>query len=240
MVLEYMTMENNNDNFIMISGQESRYGGNQQWWEKKNETIAKYGCGVIAMCNIELYLKKNIVKMHGLNNSFTADNEIHIDDYTEYVNERYINRYHFISFPPFSWLGLMPWTMKAGLKKFFKEEKANVKIKWAPTLNKGQIMSYVTSMLDNDIPISASYYVFNKKNTLNFYVYDDSKKTMIKASGCSSHYFNITGIKDVAENMETTKYFIISSWGKKYYIKVNEWIEKLSYFSNILFVKVLG
>ena len=49
-------MENNNDNFIMISGQEPSYGGNQQWWEKKNETIAKYGCGVIAMCNIELYL----------------------------------------------------------------------------------------------------------------------------------------------------------------------------------------
>ena len=78
MVLEYMTMENNNDNFIMISGQEPSYGGNQQWWEKKNETIAKYGCGVIAMCNIELYLKKNIVKMYGLNNSFTTDNEIHI------------------------------------------------------------------------------------------------------------------------------------------------------------------
>ena len=88
-------------------------------------------------------------------------------------------------------------------------------------------------MLENNIPIVASYYVFNKNNKLALYKYNDANGSFDKVAGISRHYFNIVGIT----KRDNKELLVISTWGDKYYIFYDQWVKKLSIFSNILYVE---
>ncbi len=197
------------------------YGGNQSWWED-DDIFKSCGCGIVAMCNFELYIKGKC--------------EISYDEYIDYVNQRYEKHYSFLSGSFFSKLGLVPWRMKKGVMFFFSnmEQFSEMKVKWSPTLNKSRILVCIEKMLEKDLPVTASYFTFKKNNIINFYQYDLNEKAMKQVSKCTGHYFNITGLVELCDSKE--KYFRVSTWGKMYYIKVDDWIDKLSFFTNILFI----
>ncbi len=219
------------------------YGGDQSWWEGNNTCLKKYGCGIIAMCNTELSIRNKLEKVQEEtgnapeNYDSTKENIIEFSDYTEYVNERYNIAYGLPAVYPLNAIGLVPWKMVKGIKKFYEQYGIKIKVKWAPSLKKSKIINMINEMLTNGVPIPAAYYVFNKKNKLAFYTYDVHHNQMKECSSCTSHYFNITGIMNIVINNENQIYFKISTWGKLYYIKLDEWIKKLSYFSNILYIK---
>lgn len=51
-------MEKIEIDFIEVEKQGVKhYGGNQRWWKNVNPSLQKYGCGVIAMCNMELCVR---------------------------------------------------------------------------------------------------------------------------------------------------------------------------------------
>lgn len=218
--------------FITINkNQELYYGGKQGWWREDDSIFSEYGCGVIAMCNMEILLWNKYVKTDDTEEMFYNINNIAYDDYRNYVEKRYKNSYDFSRFIFLSKLGLLPWTMKSGLKTFMRQLGMKSKIKWAPTIRKNCIMLYIEEMLNKDIPVTASYFVFLRSRQLDFYTYENSK--LYKSTSCTSHYFNIIDVVDIPENDD--KYFVVSSWGKKYYIKVADWINRLSFFTNILY-----
>lgn len=249
----------NNSKFLPIERQGTVfYGGSQSWWRDEFPNISKYGCGVIAMCNTELYFGagdtfssqcKVYNRIPQNNQELAASDEdsicdfrggnISSDDYIKYVYQRYNNAYRFFKHEPFSKMGLFPWTMRKGIRQYFKNCNKICKARWTPTINKKKILSYIERMLNNDIPIPASYYVFNKNNKLDFYVFDKDELTMRKENSCTSHYFNITGIVRLKNNGKNEDFLIISSWGKEYYILLNKWVDKLSYFTNIMYLEII-
>lgn len=222
--------------FITINkNQELYYGGKQGWWREDNHVFAEYGCGVISMCNMEISLSEKYDRKIDTKEVFFDINNIDYEEYRNYVNNRYKDSYYFSRYKFLSRLGLLPWTMKRGLKSFMSRFGIKAKIKWAPTLKKKFIMLYIEEMLKNDIPITASYFVFLRSRGLDFYVYENSK--LLKSTSCTSHYFNIVDIVNMPEIND--KYFVVSSWGNKYYVKADDWVNRLSVFSNILYCEIL-
>ena len=100
-------------------------------------------------------------------------------------------------------------------------------------MNKRRIRKLLEKMLDNNIPVVASYYVFNKKNKLDLYSYNEKTKDFDKVSGIRRHYFNIVGIT----RRQGRDLLVISTWGERYYADYKQWVKKLSLFSNILYVE---
>ncbi len=230
------------------------YGGNQSWLD--DGKLRDYGCGVIAMCNVELYisrcnertsLEKNITNK---NTDISLHNSILYEDYITYVNKRCQENYALLKGKLFGKLGLVPWRMKKGIKSFWSDfcnnsannsqniylmnSKAKFKTKWAPTMSKSKIIGMIENMLDNDLPIVASYFTFNKNKVLDFYEFDSANHNVKKNGSIAGHYFNITGIVKLEDTND--RYFVVSSWGKMYYIKIEEWLKKISYFTNVLYI----
>lgn len=210
-----------NEDYVLIqhNGVKS-YGGNQSWWNKDNTVLCDHGCGIISMCDLELYLKKH-----------TSFETMTYWEYKRYVDDASKTRYDMGIAKKRKDLGLVPMTMMRGLKG--ETDIRNSKIKWAPSLNSNKTKEYIIDMLSRDIPVVASYYVFNKNNKLNLCSYNIKSATMKSEKEIKAHYFNITGLAVYNQK----EYLCISSWGKKYYINYDEWAEKLSFFSNILLIK---
>lgn len=209
-------------NFIKIKrGTKEYFGGNQSWWKNENDYMSGYGCGVIALCNLELYISGVGIK------------GITYEDYKAYVDKRKGEAYFLDQRKKLQVPGLLPLVMERGLDKFYGERNMEPVISWCPTINKKRIRKLIEHMLKNNIPIVASYYVFNKKNKLDLYTYDKRNKTFEKSAWIKRHYFNIVGIT----RRDGRDMLVISTWGERYYVLYDQWIKKLSIFSNILYVE---
>ena len=209
-------------NFIKIKqGSKEYFGGNQSWWKNENDSMSEYGCGVIALCNLELYVSGAGIK------------GITYEDYRAYVDKRHREVYFINKRKKLRRLGLLPMIMERGLDKFYSSRNGNPIISWCPTVNKKLIGKLMEKMLKNNIPIVASYYVFNKKNKLDLYTYNSKNKSFEKSVGIKRHYFNIVGVT----RRNGKDMLIISTWGEKYYAEYDQWVKKLSIFSNILYVE---
>lgn len=226
----------NIESYVSIQHNGDRsYGGNQGWWSKENSLFNDQGCGVISMCDLEIYLHMTMRKQHG--DKKESDAPMTYWEYKRYIDDAGKSRYTLGVGKNTEKLGLMPLTMVKGLKEN-KELLDGISIgkrcrlKWAPSTNSNKIKEYIIDTLSRDIPVVASYYVFNKENKLSLYKYDSGKQKMTKCGEIKSHYFNITGMSV----LEDREYLSISSWGKKYYISYDEWAKKLSIFSNILLI----
>lgn len=211
-----------NKSFIKINKEDKMYfGGNQSWWKDENTLMKERGCGVIAMCNLELYLDNQRKK------------EISYQEYKDYVENRFKKAYPMAKNKKLSKLGLLPTTMEHGLDVFYSSRNIDPIISWAPTISKKKLRGLMEKMLRNNIPIVASYYVFNKKNKLDLYTYDEENGAFEKSAGIRRHYFNIIGLT----KREGKELLVISTWGGRYYAYYDQWIKKLSIFSNILYVE---
>lgn len=208
--------------FIKVNNDSQVYfGGNQTWWRNQDEAMSSYGCGIIAMCNLELYVDGVGIK------------GISYDDYIAYVEKRRKEIYSLHERSKLQRLGLMPSIMERGIDRFYNSKGIDPIVSWCPTINKRKIRMLIDNMLDNNVPVVASYYVFNKKQKLDLYTYNEKTRGFDRAAEISRHYFNIVGItRRYGKDM-----LVISTWGQKYYAFYEQWVRKLSIFSNILYVE---
>ncbi|MBO5424751.1 MAG: cellulose binding domain-containing protein, partial [Lachnospiraceae bacterium] len=228
-----------NDLFVPVSHDGSVwYGGNQSWWSGY-EPIESYGCGIIAMCNTELYLTMN-------NPEFDLDyeNVIELDSngyctydfYKEFGYDRYRNKYHYSEYFTFPVSGALPWKMEAGLEDFYKCNGVDTEVTWAPTTIEKYVYGCIKNMLDSDIPVVVSYHTFDKDKALCYYTYNQSDVAMVDGNGsCTSHYFMVTGVVKMYEEQKYVIYLQLSTSGERKYAKYDEWSKKLDYFTNILY-----
>lgn len=241
-------------------------GGDQNWWQDKITTsetedylafqddkyyrLKKYGCGVIAMSDAELYMTFQNSSYNASYGTIKADSigACGMPAYRDYVELMYDNKYTIDS----SWLdyqtGLNPLLMASGFSSFLKENgnEHNFVI-WAAgaslrkSVQKKAVLNKIEEMLENNIPVVFSYYSSDKEEGINMYldwwdVYNDGAKY---DQFPHSHYMTITGLMKVLDQdtMEYKTVLKVVSWGEVYYIDYDEYADKLSYFSNILVVK---
>ncbi len=233
-------------------------GGNQGWWADKASSIAplnyhdfsrdKYyrlmtmGCGVIAMNDIELYLAQQNAWS---NANIAANGVIAESDYRNYVEKNFDAAYRI----PGDYLhyntGLQPWDMEDGLKNFLTvNQSAYRSVKWAPHCidfsQKELVLADIETMLGNNVPVVFSYYTFDKGSDLVlFHSLDAAKNRDYEAQDnrfINGHYMTIIGLYKYVNEEECENEYILKvlSWGEVYYIRYEEYVDEISYFSNII------
>ena len=166
------------------------HGGNQEWWRSKIKTkysgyigfkkdkyfrLTNYGCGVIAMSDLELYLtyrNKNFKLSYG--NINISNNNFSKKDYMKYVEKLFDKKYIIQESLPGYVINLDPGDMEIGLSDYLDKNKFYYSwVEWArygfddSTSQKINVLEDTKNMLKKDIPVVFSYY--DKKTGIKMY-----------------------------------------------------------------------
>jgi len=214
------------DLFMVDDGRRLNYGGSQNMYGSPRER--SNGCGIAGAADVILYMK-------ALNN---GDFTVPVSDFLELsksLKKKYI--------PIIPGRGVNAFILAMGLNRYFKKNGLKYRARWKWTRFKK--WKTVASMLEEDIPVILAIgnnfpLVWGKKE-LYLYVNEEEGKTeqgaepvYRKSFGVYGHFVVVTAIEG---NCLT-----VSSWGKKYYINIDEYdayVKKHSIhlYSNILSIK---
>lgn len=246
--------------YLKIKDENGRiyYGGNQNWWSKKVEypeakgrlehlqkikkdkyyRMWKTGCGIIAMCDVELHINAKKTE-----SDLCFDENMgafHKDDYMMYIEAMYEKTYKIRgSLINTFFTGLKPWVMKKGFRSFLNiSGYGEADITWAKHFlhskkrQKDLVLRDVEEMLKNNIPVVFAYYSLSGKKVVLYPNVNSLIENQKGMPATNAHYMTIIGLL----RCHNKKILKIVSWGNIYYIDYDEYAEKLSCFSNILTV----
>ena len=185
------------------------YGGNQGWSEGN---LRRCGCAVVAGLDLMLYLCRwhNVPEAPKLR-ALIASNPISQEDYTRAL--RYMTANYLPTIPHFGINGLM---LAAGVNLFFLKNKLPYRAYWG--LTGLQFPQAVETMLTADIPVLLSVgQNFPKvwgKEKLTFYR-QAPDESYIRTTQTKAHMVTVTGMDG--------DWLQISSWGKRYFIRRQEY-----------------
>ena len=198
------------------------YGGDQGWFKDDPDLrtmgidIDGYGCGIIAAVNQILY-------MSGVR-SISKDD--YMDLVREFFDEGFLRKYGVNHGFLLSGKGAIP----TQLANFIRDECAERGIKVDPHWDycgndyEGRY-EYMKEAVQNGKPVMWGIHD-NDGDTCPFYSYDESTGKLEKTNGCSSHYVTVTGVYEkVGPNGNVERLVEVSSWGEKYYVKWDEYME---------------
>lgn len=257
--VEYIRIQQNEGSFSN--------GGNQNWWSQRtqiknglnykdfhrdqNYRLWKLGCGIIAMCDAEIFLTQADPESRPMDphRDIAYDPNtgmVQVSDYMSFIENKMKtypipgDRLHYIT-------GLIPYKMRSGLKSFLKANRYQyTSVQWAPywlygkARKKRLILEDIERMLQDNLPVVFSYYSFDKNRKIGLY---SSLESAIDRdtpdphrTDINSHYMTIIGLYRYSANDSSEDKYILKvvSWGNIYYIRYDEYGSGLSYFSNIL------
>ncbi len=227
---EYINIEYHN-NFVS-------YGGNQKWFP--GTSIEELGCGVIASCDILIYLGL----AHYNTYSFTPmilyneDGSIKYNPYRDFVLFYFENYYM-----PINELSSRGTIVASEMEKYLNNYGINASVSWSnfdaftttrflfnyilsdyneKLESDKELYNQIIKMLKNDIPVMLSIgSSVNNGEGIPFYSTIIQCERGISNNYYSDHYVTITAVyyDDIANDY----YLEISSWGKKYYVSFNQY-----------------
>lgn len=219
-------------NYISVGyGKSVSFGGSQM--RSASRTVREVGCGVIAALDLLLYLTRSRPDCScDFFRDAAADGVIDEREYDLLVH-RLSKRY----FPLIPKLGINGLLLSAGLNAFFLRYRLPYRAAWG--LGSRKLWKEIEEMLSSDIPvilaIGPNFPFFWHKNELDFYALR-SDGTHFPACKIRAHYVTVIGMDD--------EWLRISSWGREYYIRKNEYEEYIrrqsgSIVSNIVKIKTI-
>lgn len=218
------------------------YGGAQTWFsslgkedkpkpyeqgKRLNYAIRYYGCGLISVSDILLYLaKSNPDYATEYTNSVLVynDNYLH-STYDMYVHE--LEKYYF-QMQTNAWmtLGLPGCNAAYGMNEYFDICNIDYYANWG--VEDKNILPCIIEMINNDIPVMMSIGPDIYEKGVEFYYTvnaDLGEKVNIddfeKYGEVNSHYVTVTGAQYDA--IKDKYYLIVSSWGKQFIIDYDEY-----------------
>ena len=208
------------DLFQVETGQTPGYGGSQSLYENPKERAS--GGGIAAAASVILYME---ALESGI---FTVSKERFLEKSGE------LKKY----MPIIPRLGVNSFVLAYGLSRYFKSHRLPFRAHWKCTAFRK--WKAVEKMLRNDIPVILAIGLnFPKvwgKREVNLYVKDaDSGKKgeaiLKKDYSVCGHFVVITAMQG---NILT-----VSTWGRKYYIKIDEFKAYVMKYSTHLYSNVL-
>ncbi len=133
-------------------------------------------------------------------------------------------------------------SMSNRMNEYFRGFSIDLHAQWEVSLE--NLKDCIISMLDEDIPVCLS--IGDSDYGVGFHIVDSKQNNKLPVDinntdvkYYSNHYVTITGMLE--DKIKKRTYLEISSWGNKYYIDFDEYIEYVdkhskSLFSNILYI----
>ncbi len=214
------------------SGSAASYGGNQMLLENKTERTV--GCGVIAALDLLLYLSRchESASARMLIQQAPED-PILLPDYltlVRFLRKRYI--------PLIPGHGINGLTLALGINACFLHYRLPYVAFWGVSYTR--LWTAIRDMLDQDIPvifsIGPNFPLFWQHHKLRFYT-KTADGAYRHGAQTHAHYVMITGLDE--------EWLRISSWGKLYYIRREEYLayvreHSARLVSNIMLIKKRG
>lgn len=187
------------------------YGGNQSWFPGNG--IKKYGCGVIAGTDVLLYL--SLHKEYCRGQEFREEDNNGICEEERY--QELVRSMHRRYFPVIPGFGMPGWFLSAGMNHYFRRNRIPLKASFG-VLGRN-IWIRTAAMLAHDIPvilaIGPNLSLRRRKHKLNFYVKQGD--AYVCACQAAAHFVTATAMEG--------GYLKISSWGREYYIDMQEYMD---------------
>ncbi|SEQ11910.1 hypothetical protein SAMN02910369_01242 [Lachnospiraceae bacterium NE2001] len=217
---------------------------------RKAKTIQGFGCGLIGGSDILLHLfgmPEIIEEKSGNINKKESSAKSEGTTFSREEYENYILQMEKKFFHILPKLGISGILLAFNLNLYFllnrrrikKEKGSTYRARWAVLPR--NILPRIKEMLSNDIPVVIAIGPgFFRKNKVIFYnkIEEPSRVVFKPVTKTKDHYVTVTGLEEYPEQVMLE----ISSWGKKYYVNYNEYLEYVKkndnfYFSNILYIK---
>lgn len=196
----------------VVEGQNSFYGGAQEWSQRKN--VKGYGCGVVACANVLL---------HWLD---SPKGEISKEQYIKYAKAL---RCKFL--PVIPRFGINGILMALGMNVCLLFKRAGAFAYWG--CFRWNIFKHIERMLSEDIPVvlaaGPNWPNLFGNHRLNMYMKSGEEYRI--SGSMRAHYVTVTAMDE--------EWMTVSSWGRKYYINRNEYTEYVKKYSNYLFSSIL-
>lgn len=220
-----------NDFLPIKTEDDTAYGGNQGWWKDKDENIDSSGCGLIAGTNVLLYWLRTSER----ENEFLKDRQ-------NLLNET-VDKEAFMSFTTevnkrirvINGFGLIGLQISRGMKKFSEKNALYLDSDWITrvfrknsekqlqNVVKRQLKKGYPSILSLGAPLGEYLHIKSTKEIDKVQLYL-SKGSYIEYEKSDKsfydHYVTITGL--VIDKQKGSSKFIVSSWGKKYFVDIAE------------------
>lgn len=197
------------------------FGGNQSWFPQSY--LQKVGCGLIACTNLLLYLERYGTGCEELFDNTSKEKSSYTlaeyNSYAEWLNKKY--------FPVIPGVGMIGWFMVWGLNRYFRKHHMKIRAAWG--VRPERLWTCMEEMLLKNLPVILSVgpnfpFVW-RKNKLPFYI-QNKDGNYVQACQVSGHYVTVTAMDET--------WLCISSWGKKYYINRQEYMEYARRYSGFL------
>ena len=205
------------------------YGGNQAWGQ--DAAMRKYGCGVIAGADLLLYLSLHKKYCFGTGE---FPNETDTGNIEEKAYENFVQGMRRRYFPVIPGLGMPWWMLVLGLNRYFWKNRIPLGASFG--VRDRNLTKRIRAMLAHDIPIilaiGPNFPLPLKRHKLAFYEKRGEKYQEVCKT--AAHFVTITGILD--------EWLEISSWGRPYYIRLQEYREYVRkhscpLVSNIIYIR---
>ena len=211
------------------------YGGDQGWFESIDASIDEYGGGLIAACDLLLYLSKSGGKYATKETNMVTKNtngnynyESYID-YVTYMEGKYL---------PITDARLLGVEISSAIRVYSWNNSLRLMALW--TASGRDILPKITETIQGDMPVILSANKIQKKykelypkddwealcpqmyqNTNlddNIYSHDFAESGKI----FHHHYVTVTGV--IFDNVKNDVWLHVSSWGESYYINYSEYL----------------
>ena len=202
------------------------FGGSQSWFE--SFTMRQSGCGVVAAGDVLLYLGLHrrgcrTEEMHGL---FYENGKIPQSRYQQYL--RQLRRRYF---PVLPGLGMSWLVLLLGMNRYFHKHKIKLGIRWS--MRPKRLTERIGEMLQKDFPvilaIGPNFPPFFRRQKLKLYV-KEGEGAYRHVTQTRAHFVVVTGMEE--GKLE------ISSWGKRYYIDLEEYQTYARKSSNVFLCSI--
>lgn len=203
------------------------YGGSQNWfssdkWMNRDYMIHKWGCGIIAIGDLFLYLAKSS-RVYETDAVKLARPTRPIMDWEDYRNYIYYIYHSFASIMPGS--GMSGFALASSVRQYCIKYRLPMTIAWKGFLDDQKMLKVMRKMLKENIPIILSIgpntpLVFRGKG-IPFYTMTSEQELIPNGNlAVHSHFVMVTGILGRKHKQILLR---ISSWGREFYIDYQEY-----------------
>ena len=227
-------------------------GGDQNWWLNRDDfsnyvddlqhfvmnedyRMAMHGCGIIAMSDLEIFLAQSYGFQPMMGNRFphySTDGRISLNDYMTYADYNRDNIYCISTYEGYVH-GIYTTDLLNGLINYLLINGVDYpNAKWAESCKKDEVISFIISMISNNLPIILLYNADEENEQLLFYDegYNALRNDQNRYSRSAvSHYMTIIGYVIYNDSSPYNTYLlVVETNGSVYYINYDKIAENLN------------